>query len=72
MELVIATSRKLINVTAIKAWFSRAFMRMIEARQAQADRRIAMIQLQLMTDYELKDIGISRGNIKRAVDGHTD
>ena len=40
---------------------------MIEARQRQANARIAEMQLYRMTDRELNDIGIGRGDIKRVV-----
>ena len=40
---------------------------MIEARQRQANARIAEMQLYRMSDRELNDIGIGRGDIKRVV-----
>ena len=40
---------------------------MIEARQESANRHIAMMQLHSMTDKELNDIGITRGDIRRVV-----
>ena len=40
---------------------------MIEARQRQANARIAEMHLWRMTDRELNDIGIGRGDIKRVV-----
>lgn len=40
---------------------------MIEARQESANRQIAMMQLHGMTDKELSDIGIGRGDIRRVV-----
>ena len=51
----------------MKQWLKKVFIKMIEARQAEADRRIAMMQLSAMTDRELNDIGIGRGDIKRVV-----
>ena len=38
---------------------------MIEARQRQANARIAEMHLWRMTDRELNDIGIGRGDIRR-------
>lgn len=38
---------------------------MLEARQESANRQIARMQLFQMTDRELNDIGITRGDIKR-------
>lgn len=40
---------------------------MIEARQRQANARIAEMHLYRMSDRELNDIGIGRGDIKRVV-----
>lgn len=40
---------------------------LIKARQAEADRRIAMMQLGRMSDRELNDLGIGRGDIRRVV-----
>ena len=40
---------------------------MIEARQRQANARIAEMHLWRMSDRELNDIGIGRGDIKRVV-----
>lgn len=51
----------------MKEWFKNLFIKLIEARQAEANRRIAMIQLHQMSDYELSDIGIGRGDIRRVV-----
>ena len=50
-----------------KEWFKKLFIKFIEARQAEANRRIAMMQLSAMTDRELNDIGIGRGDIRRVV-----
>lgn len=51
----------------MKQWFKKLFIALIEARQAQADRRIAMMQLHAMTDRELNDIGLGRADIRRVV-----
>ena len=48
-------------------FLKRALVALIEARQAEADRRIAMMQLGRMSDRELNDIGIGRGDIRRVV-----
>jgi len=47
------------------------FERLIEARQAQANARIAEMHLWRMSDRELNDLGICRGDIKRIVRGNT-
>jgi len=51
----------------MKEWFKKLFIAMIEARQAEANRRIAMMQLSQMSERELNDIGIGRGDIRRVV-----
>ena len=51
----------------MKEWFKKVFNAFIEARQAEANRRIAAMHLYRMTDRELNDIGIGRGDIKRVV-----
>jgi uncharacterized protein YjiS (DUF1127 family) len=51
----------------MKEWFKKVLASMIEARQRQANARIAEMQLYRMTDRELNDIGIGRGDIKRVV-----
>jgi len=51
----------------MKEWFKKLFIKFIEARQAEADRRIALMHLSHMTDRELNDIGIGRGDIRRVV-----
>ena len=48
-------------------FFKRALVALIKSRQAEADRRIAMMQLGRMSDRELNDIGIGRGDIRRVV-----
>jgi uncharacterized protein YjiS (DUF1127 family) len=65
MELVISESSKW--ATNFKAWLVKVFNAMIEARQRQANARIAEMHLWRMTDRELNDIGIGRGDIKRVV-----
>ena len=65
MELVISESR--MWATNFKAWLVRVFNAMIEARQRQANARIAEMHLWRMSDRELNDIGIGRGDIKRIV-----
>jgi len=65
MELVISESSKW--ATNFKAWLVKVFNAMVEARQAQANRRIAEMHLWRMSERELNDIGISRADIKRVV-----
>jgi len=63
MELVISESR--MWATNFKVWLIKVFNAMIEARQRQANARIAEMQLRGMSDRELNDIGIGRGDIRR-------
>ena len=49
----------------MKDFLARMWAAFIEARQKQADRRIAIQQLSSLTDKELNDIGINRCDIKR-------
>ena len=49
----------------MKEWFKKVLVAMIEARQRQANARIAEMQLYRMSDRELNDIGIGRGDIRR-------
>ena len=65
MELVISESSKW--ATNFKAFLVRALNALIESRQAEANRRIAEMHLYRMSDRELNDIGIGRGDIKRIV-----
>ena len=65
MELVISESR--MWATNFKAWLIKVFNAMIEARQRQANARIAEMHLWRMSDRELNDLGIGRGDIKRVV-----
>jgi len=41
--------------------------RLIEARTESARRKIARMELNRMTDRELKDLGIGRFDIERAI-----
>ena len=45
----------------------RVFNRLIEARAESARRKVARIQLEKMTDRELRDLGIGRFDIERAL-----
>jgi len=65
MELVLSQTTSLWS--SVKRWGKRMMISLIRARQAEADRRIAMMQLSRMTDRELNDIGIGRGDIRRVV-----
>ena len=47
--------------------FKRIFNRIIEARAESARRKVARIQLEKMTDRELRDLGIGRHDIERAI-----
>jgi uncharacterized protein YjiS (DUF1127 family) len=44
--------------------FKNFFNKLIEARQAQANARIAEMHLWRMSDRELNDLGIGRADIK--------
>jgi len=50
-----------------KWWLKRVLVRLQESRQAEADRRIAMMQLRRFSDRELSDLGIGRGQIRDVV-----
>ena len=65
MELVISESR--MWATNFKAFLVKVFNALIEARQRQANARIAEMHLWRMSDRELNDLGIGRGDIKRIV-----
>jgi uncharacterized protein YjiS (DUF1127 family) len=41
--------------------------KLIEARQREVNRKIALNQLYKMSDRELQDLGIGRGDIRRIV-----
>jgi uncharacterized protein YjiS (DUF1127 family) len=45
----------------------RLLVKLIRARQKEANRQIALMQLNRMSDRELSDIGIGRGDIRRIV-----
>ena len=45
----------------------KIFIALIEARQRQANARIAEMHLNRMSSRELRDIGISRCDIKRVI-----
>ena len=47
--------------------FKRFFNRLIEARAKSAKIKIARMQLNSMTDRELRDLGIGRHDIERAI-----
>ena len=47
--------------------FKRLFNRLVEARAESARRKIARIQLYQMTDRELRDLGVGRHDIERAI-----
>lgn len=47
--------------------FRNLFNKFIESRQKEADRRIARMHLYRLTDRELNDIGIGRGDIERVI-----
>ncbi len=49
----------------MKEWFKKVFFALIEARQREANAKIAAMQLYRMSDRELNDIGIGRGDIRR-------
>ncbi len=51
--------------------FKKFLKKLIEARQEQANARIAEMHLWRMSDRELNDLGIGRGDIKRVVRGDT-
>ena len=47
--------------------FKRIINRLIDARTESARRKIARMELNRMTDRELKDLGIGRFDIERAI-----
>lgn len=51
----------------MKQWLVKVLNRIIEARQKEVNRKIAANQLYRMTDRELQDLGIGRGDIRRVV-----
>jgi len=48
-------------------WLKAVVKALQESRQAEADRRIAMMQLGRLSDRELSDLGIGRGQIRDVV-----
>jgi uncharacterized protein YjiS (DUF1127 family) len=48
-------------------FLSRVFTAIVESRMREAERRVAMYQLSSMTDRELKDMGVTRGELKQVV-----
>tara|TARA_E500000318_G_scaffold58294_1_gene53963 strand:+ start:1320 stop:1496 length:177 start_codon:yes stop_codon:yes gene_type:complete len=48
-------------------WLKAVLKALQESRQAEADRRIAMMQLGRLSDRELSDLGIGRGQIRDVV-----
>lgn len=53
--------------TQMLNFLKRVLIAIQKSRQAEADRRIAMMQLGSMSDRELHDIGIGRGQIRDVV-----
>ncbi len=47
--------------------FKKIFKRLVEARAESARRKVARIQLEQMTERELRDLGIGRFDIERAI-----
>ena len=47
--------------------FKQLFNRIVEARTQSARRKIARLQLNRMTDRELRDLGIGRCDIERVI-----
>ena len=47
--------------------FKKFLKKLIEARQEEANRRIAAMHLYNMSDRELNDLGIGRGDTRRVV-----
>jgi uncharacterized protein YjiS (DUF1127 family) len=56
-----AWSRGSALVTTVKTWWMAYLTRRIE--------RVAIVQLEAMSDRELEDIGLTRSQIERAVKG---
>lgn len=48
-------------------WSKKVLRAMMEARQKEVERRIARMHLYGMSNRELKDIGMIRGDIDRLV-----
>jgi uncharacterized protein YjiS (DUF1127 family) len=56
-----------LEIKIMLKWLKRVLVRLQESRQAEADRRIAMMQLRRFSDRELSDLGIGRGQIRDVV-----
>lgn len=56
-----------MTITKLKAFFKAWGLAIIEARQESANREIARMQLRGLTDRDLRDIGITRGDINNVV-----
>ena len=56
-----------LEIKIMLSWLKRVLIAMQKARQAEADRRIAMMQLGRLSDRELSDLGIGRGQIRDVV-----
>jgi len=48
-------------------WVKAVLKALQASRQEEADRRIAMMQLRRLSDRELSDLGIGRGQIRDVV-----
>lgn len=48
-------------------WLKEVLRHIQKSRQAEADRRIAMMQLNSFSDRDLKDLGIGRSQIRDMV-----
>lgn len=48
-------------------WLKEVLIHIQKSRQAEADRRIAMMQLSSFSDRDLKDLGIGRSQIRDMV-----
>ena len=48
-------------------WLKEVLIHIQKSRQAEADRRIAMMQLNSFSDRDLKDLGIGRSQIRDMV-----
>lgn len=56
-----------MTITTLKAFFKAWGKAIIDSRQESANREIARMQLHGLTDRELWDIGITRGDINNVV-----
>jgi uncharacterized protein YjiS (DUF1127 family) len=48
-------------------WLKEVLVHIQKSRQAEANRRIAMMQLKSFSDRDLKDLGIGRSQIRDMV-----